>query len=130
MLRDDIFEEDMFEDNPNPTANKDIDEDTQYVLDLMDKALRLCEQAVDNINNLKEINNIFEEKMTGISNKVLNEMEFVFTKMLPNLVLDEDTDHLVQSTKKVLNTSDEVAKEFIEQKRTTLLENIEKNNKK
>lgn len=129
-MRDDIFEEDMFEDNPSPTANKDVDEDTQYVLDLMDKALRLCEQAVDNINSLKEINNIFEEQMTGISSKALDEMEFVFTKMLPNLILDEDTDHMVQSTKKVLNTSEQVAKEFLEQKRTTLLENIEKNNKK
>lgn len=131
-MRDDIFEEDLFGDEDAPVSSPvhSDDEDTQYVIDLMNEALELCEGAVKSIDNLIEVNEKFGEDITGIATSSLQAVRTTYEKVLPDLILDENTDDLVDVTQKVLSTTRKVAEEYISSKRMTILENMDKNNKK
>ena len=131
-MNDDIFEEDMFEEEAvvSPAHSEDVDEDTQYVVQLMEKALQLSSEALTHLNRLIEINDAFDESITGVNTRTLRDILVVYRDFIPDLILGENIDAMVESTKLVLNTTDQVAQDFIDQKRTTLLENVDKNEKK
>lgn len=131
-MNDDIFEEDMFEEEAvvSPAHSEDVDEDTQYVMQLMEKALKLSSEALTHLNRLIEINDAFDESITGVNTRTLRDILVVYRDFIPDLILGENIDAMVKSTKLVLNTTDQVAQDFIDQKRTTLLENVDKNEKK
>ena len=131
-MNDDIFEEDMFEEEAvvSPAHSEDVDEDTQYVVQLMEKALKLSSEALTHLNRLIEINDAFDESITGVNTRTLRDILVVYRDFIPDLILGENIDAMVESTKLVLNTTDQVAQDFIDQKRTTLLENVDKNEKK
>ena len=131
-MNDDIFEEDMFEEEAvvSPAHSEDVDEDTQYVVQLMEKALQLSSEALTHLDKLIEINDTFGESITGVNTRTLRDILVVYRDFIPDLILGENIDAMVESTKLVLNTTDQVAQDFIDQKRTTLLENVDKNEKK
>ena len=131
-MNDDIFEEDMFEEEAvvSPAHSEDVDEDTQYVMQLMEKALQLSSEALAHLDKLIEINDTFGESITGVNTRTLRDILVVYRDFIPDLILGENIDAMVESTKLVLNTTDQVAQDFIDQKRTTLLENVDKNKKK
>ena len=131
-MNDDIFEEDMFEEEAvvSPVHSEDVDEDTQYVVQLMEKALKLSSEALTHLNRLIEINDAFDESITGVNTRTLRDILVVYRDFIPDLILGENIDAMVESAKLLLNTTDQVAQDFIDQKRTTLLENVDKNKKK
>lgn len=131
-MNDDIFEEDMFEEEAvvSPAHSEDVDEDTQYVMQLMEKALQLSSEALTHLNRLIEINDAFDESITGVNTRILRDILVVYRDFIPDLILGENTDAMVESARKALNTTDQVAQDFIDQKRTALLENVDKNKKK
>ena len=131
-MNDDIFEEDMFEEEAvvSPVHSEDVDEDTQYVMQLMEKALQLSSEALTHLNRLIEINDAFDESITGVNTRTLRDILVVYRDFIPDLILGENIDAMVESAKLLLNTTDQVAQDFIDQKRTTLLENVDKNEKK
>lgn len=131
-MHDDIFEEDMFEEEAvvSPAHSEDVDEDTQYVMQLMEKALQLSSEALTHLDKLIEINDTFGESITGVNTRTLRDILVVYRDFIPDLILGENIDDMVKSAKLVLNTTDQVAQDFIDQKRTTLLENVDKNKKK
>ena len=131
-MNDDIFEEDMFEEEAvvSPAHSEDVDEDTQYVVQLMEKALQLSSEALTHLDKLIEINDTFGESITGVNTRTLRDILVVYRDFIPDLILGENIDAMVESAKLVLNTTDQVAQDFIDQKRTTLLENVDKNEKK
>ena len=131
-MNDDIFEEDMFEEEAvvSPAHSEDVDEDTQYVVQLMEKALKLSSEALTHLNRLIEINDTFGESITGVNTRTLRDILVVYRDFIPDLILGENIDAMVESAKLLLNTTDQVAQDFIDQKRTTLLENVDKNEKK
>ena len=131
-MNDDIFEEDMFEEEAvvSPAHSEDVDEDTQYVMQLMEKALQLSSEALTHLNKLIEINDTFGESITGVNTRTLRDILVVYRDFIPDLILGENIDAMVESAKLLLNTTDQVAQDFIDQKRTTLLENVDKNEKK
>lgn len=131
-MHDDIFEEDMFEEEAvvSPAHSEDVDEDTQYVMQLMEKALQLSSEALAHLDKLIEINDIFGESITGVNTRTLRDILVVYRDFIPDLILGENIDAMVESAKLLLNTTDQVAQDFIDQKRTTLLENVDKNEKK
>lgn len=127
-MRDDIFEEDMFEKEAvvSPAHSESIDDDTQYVVNLMEKALQLSSEALTCIDRLIEINDALGESITGVNNKTLKDILIVYRDFIPDLILGENIDAMIRTTQQVLDTTEQVAQDFIEQKRTTLLENIDK----
>ncbi len=127
-MRDDIFEEDMFEKEAvvSPAHSENIDDDTQYVVNLMEKALQLSSEALTCIDRLIEINNALGESITGVNNKTLKDILVVYRDFIPDLILGENIDAMIRTTQQVLDTTEQVAQDFIEQKRTTLLENVDK----
>lgn len=130
-MHDDIWEEDLFEEEQvNSTADESVDEDTQYVMDLMNEALKLCENANYHLQKVLEINNILDENITGIPNKTLEILNITFTDMLPNLILGENLDALINNAQKVLGTSRDFAENYVNEKRTAILENIDNNKNK
>ena len=131
-MNDDIFEEDMFEEEAvvSPAHSEDVDEDTQYVMQLMEKALQLSSEALTHLDKLIEINDTFGESITGVNTRTLRDILVVYRDFIPDLILGENIDAMVESAKLLLNTTDQVAQDFIDQKRTTLLENVDKNEKK
>ena len=130
-MHDDIFEEDMFEEEAvvSPAHPDDVDEDTQYVVQLMEEALQLSAEALTHIDRLIEINDTFGESITGVNTRTLRDILVVYRDFIPDLILGENIDAMVESAKLLLNTTDQVAQDFIDQKRTTLLENVDKNKK-
>ena len=124
-MRDDIFEEDMFEEETNDTASG-LDDDSQHVYELMQKGLAYMDEAVHYIDKMIKINNIFDENITGVPTASLEQMKKVYSEMLPNLIVG-DTELLIATTQRALNTTEKVAREFIEEKQATLLENIDNN---
>ena len=62
-MRDDIFEEDMFEEETNDTTSG-LDDDSQHVYELMQKGLAYMDEAVHYIDKIIKINNIFDENIT------------------------------------------------------------------
>ena len=131
-MHDDIFEEDMFEEEAvvSPAHPDDVDEDTQYVIQLMEEALQLSAEALTHIDRLIEINDIFDESITGINTRTLRDILVVYRDFIPDLILGENIDAMVETTKALLNTTEQVAQDFIDQKRTTLLENVDNSKKK
>ena len=131
-MNDDIFEEDMFEEEAvvSPAHSEDVDEDTQYVMQLMEKALQLSSEALTHLDKLIEINDTFGESITGINTRTLRDILVVYRDFIPDLILGENIDAMVESAKLLLNTTDQVAQDFIDQKRTARLENVDKNKKK
>ena len=131
-MHDDIFEEDMFEEEAvvSPAHPDDVDEDTQYVVQLMEEALQLSAEALTHIDRLIEINDTFNESITGVNTRTLRDILVVYRDFIPDLILGENIDAMVETTKALLNTTEQVAQDFIDQKRTTLLENVDKNKKK
>lgn len=127
-MRDDIFEEDMFEEEAvvSPAHSENIDDETQYVIKLMEKALQLSSEALTCIDRLIEINDTLGESITGVNNKMLKDILVVYKDFVPDLILGENIDTMVKTTQQVLDTTEQVAQDFIEQKRTTLLENVDK----
>lgn len=131
-MHDDIFEEDMFEEEAvvSPAHPDDVDEDTQYVVQLMEEALQLSAEALTHIDRLIEINDTFGESITGVNTRTLRDILVVYRDFIPDLILGENIDAMVETTKVVLNTTEQVAQDFIDQKRTTLLENVDNSKKK
>ena len=128
-MHDDIFEEDMFEEESARSPSNEVDEETQHVLELMKKGLRLAEEVTECFDKIIEINELFEETITGVPTNALRQMRAVYSNMLPDLIVGEK-EQLVATTQRALNTTEKVAQEFIDEKQATLLENINKSNKK
>ena len=131
-MHNDIFEEDMFEEEAvvSPAHPDDVDEDTQYVVQLMEEALQLSAEALTHIDRLIEINDTFNESITGVNTRTLRDILVVYRDFIPDLILGENIDAMVETTKALLNTTEQVAQDFIDQKRTTLLENVDNSKKK
>lgn len=131
-MRDDIFEEDMFEEEAvvSPAHSENVDKDTQYVVNLMEEALQLSNEALACIDRLIEINNTLGESITGVNNRTLRDILVVYRDFIPDLILGENIDAMIYTTQQVLDTTEQVAQDFIEQKRTTLLENVDKSKNK
>ena len=131
-MRDNIFEEDMFEEEAvvSPAHSENVDKDTQYVVNLMEEALQLSNEALACIDRLIEINNTLGESITGVNNRTLKDILVVYRDFIPDLILGENIDAMIHTTQQVLDTTEQVAQDFIEQKRTTLLENVDKSKNK
>ena len=140
-MRDDIFEDDIFEEDifaedvfneeavVSPAKTKE-DEETEYVISLLKQGVSWIEDAIRSINKVIDINNKFTEEVTGIRTQTLNQIKDVYDKFLLDLLLDNNTNELIEIVKHTLNTNDQVATDYVNQQRMTLLENIDKNRKK
>ena len=131
-MRDDIFEEDlweedMFEDESQPS--EDVDDDTQYVLELMQQGMDLCEEGLHYVNKLKEVCDVFGADITGADNEVFIGLKTIFEKIIPSLITG-DEEALIKNVMHVLNASEDVAKAFFDDKRTKVLERLDENNNK
>ena len=136
IFEDDIFEEDIFEEDVfneeavvSPAKTKE-DEETEYVISLLKQGVSWIEDAIRSINKVIDINNKFTEEVTGIRTQTLNQIKDVYDKFLLDLLLDNNTNELIEIVKHTLNTNDQVATDYVNQQRMTLLENIDKNRKK
>ena len=91
-----------------------------------------CDAKIRDIANetVIDINNKFTEEVTGIRTQTLNQIKDVYDKFLLDLLLDNNTNELIEIVKHTLNTNDQVATDYVNQQRMTLLENIDKNRKK
>lgn len=125
----DFFEEDMFEDDEvlDDATDSDYD-DVQYILELMETGMDICEEAVNSLDKLVTLNNkLGGSEITGVNQEVLLAYKTIFEKVIPDLIAGENLDLTIQTVKNSLNTSDNVAKEYVDNKRTMLLEAIENN---
>lgn len=122
-MKDDIFEEDLFEEE---LSEEQIDADMQYILSLMTDGLAYCEQAAEHIDQLIKLVEIMGEQPTGIPLATLHNMKHNFATVLPDLISGEGEEELVRITKDLLNVSDDFARNYIENTRNELLENISK----
>ena len=136
IFEDDIFEEDIFEEDVfneeavvSPAKTKE-DEETEYVISLLKQGVSWIEDAIRSIDKVIDINNKFTEEVTGIRTQTLNQIKDVYDKFLLDLLLDNNTDMLKEIVKNTLSTNDQVATDYVNQQRMTLLENIDKNRKK
>lgn len=123
-----IFEDDLFEDEDNIDESSptkvNCDDDTQHVLDLMNKALNLFQQAASNFNNIIEINKAVGSENTGIPTESLITMKLVFEEMLPDLVLGNKEEYMLSMAIDILG-SEKLAKTYLEEKRLAILERID-----
>ena len=136
IFDDDIFEEDIFEEDVfneeavvSPAKTKE-DEETEYVISLLKQGVSWIEDAIRSIDKVIDINNKFTEEVTGIRTQALNQIKDMYGKFLLDLLLDNNTDELREAVKQTLNTNDQVATDYINQRRITMLENIDRNKKK
>ena len=136
IFEDDIFEEDIFEEDVfneeavvSPAKTKE-DEETEYVISLLKQGVSWIEDAIRSIDKVIDINNKFTEEVTGIRTQALNQIKDMYGKFLLDLLLDNNTNNLIDIVKHTLNTNDQVATDYVNQQRMTLLENIDKNRKK
>ena len=136
IFEDDIFEEDIFEEDVfneeavvSPAKTKE-DEETEYVISLLKQGVSWIEDAIRSIDKVIDINNKFTEEVTGIRTQTLSQIKDVYDKFLLDLLLDNNTNELIEIVKHTLNTNDQVATDYVNQQRVTLLENIDKNRKK
>ena len=136
IFEDDIFEEDIFEEDVfneeavvSPAKTKE-DEETEYVISLLKQGVSWIEDAIRSIDKVIDIKNKFTEEVTGIRTQTLNQIKDVYDKFLLDLLLDNNTNELIEIVKHTLNTNDQVATDYVNQQRMTLLENIDKNRKK
>ena len=136
IFEDDIFEEDIFEEDVfneeavvSPAKTKE-DEETEYVINLLKQGVSWIEEAIRSLEKVIDINNKFTEEVTGIRTQALNQIKDMYGKFLLDLLLDNNTNDLIDIVKHTLNTNDQVATDYVNQQRVTLLENIDKNRKK
>ena len=136
IFEDDIFEEDIFEEDVfneeavvSPAKTKE-DEETEYVVGLLKQGVSWIEDVIKSIEKVIDINNKFTEEVTGIRTQALNQIKDMYGKFLLDLLLDNNTNELIEIVKHTLNTNDQVATDYVNQQRMTLLENIDKNRKK
>ena len=136
IFEDDIFEEDIFEEDVfneeavvSPAKTKE-DEETEYVVGLLKQGVSWIEDVIKSIEKVIDINNKFTEEVTGIRTQALNQIKDMYGKFLLDLLLDNNTNELIDIVKHTLNTNDQVATDYVNQQRVTLLENIDKNRKK
>ena len=136
IFEDDIFEEDIFEEDVfneeavvSPAKTKE-DEETEYVVGLLKQGVSWIEEAISSLEKVIDINNKFTEEVTGIRTQTLNQIKDMYGKFLLDLLLDNNTNDLIDIVKHTLNTNDQVATDYVNQQRVTLLENIDKNRKK
>ena len=136
IFEDDIFEEDIFEEDVfneeavvSPAKTKE-DEETEYVVGLLKQGVSWIEEAIRSLEKVIDINNKFTEEVTGIRTQTLNQIKDMYGKFLLDLLLDNNTNDLIDIVKHTLNTNDQVATDYVNQQRVTLLENIDKNRKK
>ena len=136
IFEDDIFEEDIFEEDVfneeavvSPAKTKE-DEETEYVVGLLKQGISWIEDVIKSIEKVIDINNKFTEEVTGIRTQALNQIKDMYGKFLLDLLLDNNTNDLIDIVKHTLNTNDQVATDYVNQQRVTLLENIDKNRKK
>ena len=136
IFEDDIFEEDIFEEDVfneeavvSPAKTKE-DEETEYVVGLLKQGVSWIEDVIKSIEKVIDINNKFTEEVTGIRTQTLSQIKDVYDKFLLDLLLDNNTNELIEIVKHTLNTNDQVATDYVNQQRMTLLENIDKNRKK
>lgn len=128
MFDDDFLEEDMFDEEiSNDSSDYD---DAQYILELMEMGMDTCEEAVNALDVLMRLNNkLGGSEVTGVSHEVLIAYKTIFERVIPDLITGENLEYAIQTVKQSLNTSDKVAKDYVDNKRTMLLEAIENNNK-
>ena len=136
IFEDDIFEEDIFEEDVfneeavvSPAKTKE-DEETEYVISLLKQGVSWIEDEIRSIDKVIDKNNKFTEEVTGIRTQTLSQIKDVYDKLLLDLLLDNNTNELIEIVKHTLNTNDQVATDYVNQQRMTLLENIDKNRKK
>ena len=136
IFEDDIFEEDIFEEDVfneeavvSPAKTKE-DEETEYVVNLLKQGVSWIEDVIRSLEKVIDINNKFTEEVTGIRTQTLNQIKDMYGKFLLDLLLDNNTNDLIDIVKHTLNTNDQVATDYVNQQRVTLLENIDKNRKK
>ena len=136
IFDDDIFEEDIFEEDVfneeavvSP-AKTEEEEETEYVGGLLKQGVSWIEEAIRSLEKVIDINDKFSEDITGVKTQTLNEIKDVYGKFLLDLLLDNNTDELREAVKQTLNTNDQVATDYINQRRITMLENIDRNKKK
>ena len=132
IFEDDIFEEDIFEEDVfneeavvSPAKTKE-DEETEYVVGLLKQGVSWIEDVIKSIEKVIDINNKFTEEVTGIRTQSLNQIKDMYGKFLLDLLLDNNTNDLIDIVKHTLNTNDQVATDYVNQQRMTLLENIDK----
>ena len=136
IFEDDIFEEDIFEEDVfneeavvSPAKTKE-DEETEYVVSILKQGVSWIEEAIRSLEKVIDINDKFSENITGVKTQTLNQIKDVYGKFLLDLLLDNNTDMLKEIVKNTLSTNDQVATDYVNQQRMTLLENIDKNRKK
>jgi hypothetical protein len=128
MFDDDFLEEDMF-DEETLEDSSDYD-DAQYILELMEMGMDTCEEAVNALDVLMRLNNkLGGSEVTGVNHEVLLAYKTIFERVIPDLITGENLEYAIQTVKQSLNTSDKVAKDYVDNKRTMILEAIENNNK-
>jgi hypothetical protein len=128
MFDDDFLEEDMFDEETFEDSS-DYD-DTQYILELMEMGMDTCEEAVNALDILMRLNNkLGGSEVTGVNHEVLLAYKTIFERVIPDLITGENLEYAIQTVKQSLNTSDKVAKDYVDNKRTMILEAIENNNK-
>ena len=136
IFDDDIFEEDIFEEDVfneeavvSP-AKTEEEEETEYVVGLLKQGVSWIEEAIRSLEKVIDINDKFSEYITGVKTQTLNQIKDVYGKFLLDLLLDNNTDMLKEIVKNTLSTNDQIATDYVNQQRMTLLENIDKNRKK
>ena len=136
IFEDDIFEEDIFEEDVfneeavvSPAKTKE-DEETEYVVSILKQGVSWIEEAIRSLEKVIDINDKFSEDITGVKTQTLNQIKDVYGKFLLDLLLDNNTNELIEIVKNTLSTNDQVATDYVNQQRMTLLENIDKNRKK
>lgn len=136
IFDDDIFEEDIFEEDVfneeavvSP-AKTEEEEETEYVVGLLKQGAYWIEEVVRSIDKIIDINNKFTEEITGVRTQSLSQIKDIYDKFLLDLLLDNNTNELIEVVKQTLNTNDQVATDYINQRRVTMLENIDRNKKK
>jgi hypothetical protein len=128
MFDDDFLEEDMFDEEVSNDSS-DYD-DAQYILELMEMGMDTCEEAVNALDVLMRLNNkLGGSEVTGVNHEVLLAYKTIFERVIPDLITGENLEYAIQTVKQSLNTSDKVAKDYVDNKRTMILEAIENNNK-
>ena len=136
IFDDDIFEEDIFEEDVfneeavvSP-AKTEEEEETEYVVGLLKQGAYWIEEVVRGIDKIIDINDKFTEEITGVRTQSLSQIKDIYDKFLLDLLLDNNTNELIEVVKQTLNTNDQVATDYINQRRITMLENIDRNKKK
>ena len=136
IFDDDIFEEDIFEEEVfheeavvSPVKTEE-EEEAEYVVSILKQGVSWIEEAIRSLEKVIDINDKFSEDITGVKTQTLNQIKDVYGKFLLDLLLDNNTDMLKEIVKNTLSTNDQIATDYVNQQRMTLLENIDKNRKK